>query len=144
MIWVLKHVPCCWRVRLWVAYSVSYHSPFKTSPLVLCASALLDWHQRLPLVSWCLARRSSRWHRPSSNFRSPGLGFTKKSNDVKISGHIATSHHFEGLRGAKSSAEIWSRRCDHKSEFPHTLSLLTSSCLLLHSLGLSPARDGTF
>lgn len=44
----------------------------------------------------------------------------KESNDVKV----------WGLRRAKISAEVWRRRCDHKSEFPHTLLLLTSLQLL--------------
>lgn len=61
--------------------------------------------------------------------------FHKESNDVKISGRTTTSHHSE----AKSSAEIWRRRCDHKSEFPHTLSLLAYLCpsLLCFSLPAS-------
>lgn len=41
-----------------------------------------------------------------------------------------------GSRGAESSAEIWRWRCDHKSEVPHTLSLLTNFSL---SPTLSPS-----
>lgn len=39
-----------------------------------------------------------------------------------------------GSRGAKSSAEIWRRRCDHKSEFPHTPSLLLALLLAFSCL----------
>lgn len=53
-----------------------------------------------------------------------------------------------GLRGAKSSAEIWKWRCDHKSEVPHTLSLLTNFSLFslspIQSFGLSQPATAHF
>lgn len=143
----LKHVPY-WRcVPLWVAYGFG---------ISLCSERVRRYCERL-------ARPTSKASISQLAFGSPLITLApaelelqklwprshKESNDVKISGHSATSHHVEPWEQLKALLKFGAGGVvinQNSLALSHSLQclLLPLPLSLLQPLGLSRPGDGTF